>query len=304
MLSEYAISEVDELSTSIAGLDIEYVRTDEGTGPNRVTCAETSDFVLSLGRMGFSATANTEIPDGLVVIGLITRAASGGSWCGTDLEAGQLFVFTPGTTFVAAEPAGLAGTLLSVPVDSLANAGEQLGIGEPLLRRSVLPVSHRPEVARLVADLWAATAQPDVVEDVSASAALLENVARALADVGGQPAAAMRRLDRRTIVSDCLEFVESSGSNRPAMGDLCRASNASLSSVRQAFVEVFDMPPTQYFQYRQLNELRVELLRADPHDETVTRIASSLGVTHLGRTSGRYRALFGEVPSQTLLCTA
>ena len=303
MLSEHEISEVDGLSTAIAGLDIEYVRTDEGTGPNRVTIATTNVFVLSLGRMGFSATANTEIPEGVVVFGLIARAPSGGSWCGTDLEVGQLFVLTPGTTFAAYEPAGLAGTLLSVPDDNLANAGEQLGIGEPLLPGSVLPVSRRPEIAPLIADLWAATTQPELVEDVSVSAALLENAARAVADIGGQPAAAMRRLDRRKIVLDCLEFVESSGSNRPSMGDLCRASNASLSSVRQAFVEVFDMPPTQYFQYRQLNELRCELLRADPHDETVTRIACSLGVTHLGRTSGRYRALFGEVPSETLLCT-
>ena len=304
MVAEVEVLEVDELSTSIAGLDIEYVRTDRGFGPNSVTFAETDDFVLSLGRMGFSATANTEIPDGTVVFGLITRAVSGGSWCGVELEAGQLFVYTPGTTFVGFEPAGLAATLLIVPADSLANAGVQLGIGEPVLQGRVQPASDRPETARLLADLWAATAQPDMVEGVSASAALLESAARALADVGGQPAGAMRRLDRRTIVSDCLEFVESMGSCQFSMGDLSRAANASASSVRQAFVEVFDMPPTQYFQYRLLNEFRVELLRSNPHDETVTRIASSLGLTHLGRTSGRYRAVFGEVPSQTLLCTA
>jgi len=303
MLSEYEVSEVDELSTSIAGLEVDYVRTDEGTGPNRVTVAETDDFVLSLGRMGFSATANTEIPDGLVVFGLITRAASGGSWCGTELDAGQLFVLTPGTTFAAFEPTGLAGTLLSVPVDALANAGAELGIGEPLLRRSVQPVRRRPEMTRLVADLWSATTQPELVEVVAVSEAILASAAGVLVDIGGQPLAATRRLDRRKIVMDCLEHVESSGSNHPAMRDLCRASNAASSTVRQAFVEVFDMPPTEYFQYRQLNELRVELLRADAHDETVTRIAHSVGLMHLGRTSARYRALFGEAPSETLLCT-
>lgn len=139
---------------------------------------------------------------------------------------------------------------------------------------------------------------------MSGSAALLESAARALVDVDAQPARAIRRLDRRKIVSDCLEFVESSGSCQFSMSDLCRAANASESSVRQAFVEVFDMPPTQYFKHRLLNRLRVELLRADSGDDTVTRIASSLGVTHLGRTSGRYRDVFGEVPSQTLLSTA
>ena len=50
------------------------------------------------------------------------------------------------------------------------------------------------------------------------------------------------------------------------MSELCRAANASESSVRQAFVEVFDMAPTQYFQYRLLSMLRIELLRADARE--------------------------------------
>ena len=65
---------------------------------------------------------------------LITQAASGGIWCDTQLVAGQLFVLSPGTTFVG-EPAGLPGTFLTVPVESLATMGVQLGIGEPVLRR-------------------------------------------------------------------------------------------------------------------------------------------------------------------------
>ena len=101
-------------------------------------------------------------------------------------------------------------------------------------------------------------------------------------------------------MSDCLEFVESSRSHHPSMGELCRAANASESSVRQAFVEVFDVPPTQYFQSRLLSTLRVELLRADHRDDTVTNLAFSLGVKHLGRMSGRYRAVFDEAPSDTL----
>ncbi len=304
MVEHVEVVEVDELSTSIAGLDIEYVRTDRGMGPNRVTFVETDDLVVSLGRMGFSATANAEIPDGLVVFGLITHGVKGAVWCGTELEAGQLFVLTPGTTFAANEPSGLAATLVSMPVDSLAAAGVQLGIGEPVLRHSVEPVSRRPATDRLATDLWAASARLDLLEHGPASATLLESAAGALADGVGRPAAATRRLDRTKIVSDCLEFVESSESCQPSMSELCRAANASASSVRQAFVEVFDMAPTQYFQYRLLSRLRIELLRADPGEETVTRIASSLGVSHLGRTSGRYRAVFGEVPSQTLFAIA
>jgi AraC-like DNA-binding protein len=304
MAVEVEVLEVDELATAIGGLEVDYVRTDRGVGPIRLMLAETNDLVLSVGRMGFSATASMQVSDGVVVFGLITQAPQGGVWCGTELAAGQLFAFAPGTTFVGWEPTGLAATVLVASVDSLATAGVQLGLGEPVLRRVVKPVPHRPQTARLIADLWAATAQPDLVERPLGSMELLESAARALVDVDTQPAAAVRRLDRRRIVSDCLESVEASGSFQPSMSELCRATNTSASCVRGAFVEVFDMPPTQYFQHRLLSRLRVELLRADPANTTVTGIAGLLGVTHLGRTSGRYRAVFGEVPSQTLLSTA
>jgi methylphosphotriester-DNA--protein-cysteine methyltransferase len=131
----------------------------------------------------------------------------------------------------------------------------------------------------------------------------LESAVRALVDVGAQPGVVLRRLDRRRIVSDCLEFVEASGSLQPSMSEMCRAVNASGSSIRRAFVDVFDMPPSLYFQHRLLSRLRVELLRADPDDTTIAQVAGSLGVGHVGRTAGRYRAVFGEMPNRTLRST-
>jgi hypothetical protein len=117
-------------------------------------------------------------------------------------------------------------------VDSLAASGMQLGLGEPVLRRGVKPVSHRPETERLIANLWAATAQPDLVESPLGSTKLLESAARALVDFDTPPGAAYRRLDRRKIVSDCLEFVEASGSFQRSMSEMCRAANTSASCGR------------------------------------------------------------------------
>jgi hypothetical protein len=67
MVVEVEVSEVDELSTAIARTDVDYVRTDTGVGPIRLRLVETTDLVLSVGRMGFSATANMEISDQVVV---------------------------------------------------------------------------------------------------------------------------------------------------------------------------------------------------------------------------------------------
>ena len=113
-------------------------------------------------------------------------------------------------------------------------------------------------------------------------------------------ASARRRLDSRAIVLDCLACAERMEPRQPSMAELCRAASVSESTVRRAFIEVFAAPPRRYFQNRLLTQVRDELLLGDPVNETVTRIASSLGVTQFGRMAGRYRRLFDELPSETL----
>jgi len=92
-----------------------------------------------------------------------------------------------------------------------------------------------------------------------------------------------RGIGSRTIVIRSIEFAEMSHTNEPSVGGLCRAWGVSGSRLRQAFVDVFDLPPTKFFQQRLLGRLRDELGLADPTARSVTDIAASLGVTDFGR---------------------
>ena len=55
MTTTIEVTEVDGLSTSVAGPDIEYVRTDAGDVPNRVTSVKTSELTVCIGQMGIFA---------------------------------------------------------------------------------------------------------------------------------------------------------------------------------------------------------------------------------------------------------
>jgi AraC-like DNA-binding protein len=60
------------------------------------------------------------------------------------------------------------------------------------------------------------------------------------------------------------------------------------------------MGPIRFLTLRRMHLVQRALSRADPSSATVTRIVTDHGFWELGRFSVAYRALFGEMPSETL----
>jgi AraC-like DNA-binding protein len=195
----------------------------------------------------------------------------------------------------------LGATLLVASNRRVEAAAGDLGLLGAHTSKSVDPIGPSPAVDALRTALWRVTATPDLMDDPVERGWLLDAAVTAMAaSQRSSGAQAERRLDSKRIVLDCIEFANATDCHQPTMSELCRAASASQSRVRQAFVEVLDSPPMQFFQYRLLSRLCDELLQADPASENVTRIASSLGVTQLGRIAGRYHRQFQEFPSETL----
>jgi len=294
--------EAEDFATAIPGLDVEYVRTDGGNTPCRMTVAESDHAALSIGSMGFSATSRSEIPSDVGVFALITSAPFGGRYCGVDVSAGQLFFYAPATSFVGIETVGLEASFLTLPTMSLDRITE--GLHDTVMPRSVNPLAPGHALELLTSLLMSAGAQPRQTLDSRRGEHLLEAAAGVLAvdatSATSARSAVRRRLGSRTIVRSSIDYVETTQTTLPTMGELCRAAGTSESRLRQAFIDVLEMPPTKYFQHRMLSRLRQELLLADPAESSVTRIAGSLGITELGRTAGRYKKVFGELPKTTL----
>ena len=74
-----------------------------------------------------------------------------------------------------------------------------------------------------------------------------------------------------------------------------------VATVFHAYRTALGLGPRRYFELKRLNALRARLRTADPAIASVTALANELGFGDVGRMAGRYRALFGEAPSHTLL---
>lgn len=81
--------------------------------------------------------------------------------------------------------------------------------------------------------------------------------------------------------------------------ELAQIAGVPLRQLQQGFKTYTGMSPAQWLRLRRLNGARRELLACA--NTTVAEVAMNWSFWHLGRFSNSYRALFKELPSETLL---
>jgi len=106
---------------------------------------------------------------------------------------------------------------------------------------------------------------------------------------------------RATIASRFAAEVEANLDGPLLITDVCRKIGVPERTLRNLCQEQLGMSPHRFLALRRLHLVRQVLLRSDSHAATVTDIITSHGIWELGRFSGSYKALFGELPSTTLL---
>lgn len=83
------------------------------------------------------------------------------------------------------------------------------------------------------------------------------------------------------------------------IGALAKETGYSFSAIYKGFQQFRGYTPLNFLKRTRLVNLRKRLLEAPPN-VTLTKLATDLGFTHLGRLSADYKKQFGELPSDTL----
>lgn len=107
------------------------------------------------------------------------------------------------------------------------------------------------------------------------------------------------RLDRVTIVRRAMTVLDGAPTV-PTAADLARDVGVTSRTLLRTFQEAYGMPPKRYLLLRELHAVRRSLRAGGADDETVADILTRHGIWEFGRFAGRYRRLFGELPSHTL----
>lgn len=83
------------------------------------------------------------------------------------------------------------------------------------------------------------------------------------------------------------------------VADICDHIGTSRRSLEQSFRMYTGTSPKQFIQITRLEHCRRALRKAAP-GEQIRQVALNYGFWHMGQFSSDYKALFGELPSQTL----
>lgn len=109
-----------------------------------------------------------------------------------------------------------------------------------------------------------------------------------------------RRAEERAVMKRIGEWAADSPEETLNLLELSQVAGVSLRQLQHAFKAYTGMTPTHWLRLRRLNSAHRELLKRSPMETTVAEVAMQWSFWHLGRFSSSYRALFKQLPSETL----
>jgi AraC family transcriptional regulator, ethanolamine operon transcriptional activator len=108
-------------------------------------------------------------------------------------------------------------------------------------------------------------------------------------------------VSREKVFSTAVSLMNAWASRELRIDDLCKATGVSERTLRSVFNDQVGLGPHQYLQIQRLHRIRRALTATNPGKHTVAGIGARHGYWNGSRLAHDYRALFGELPSETLL---
>lgn len=297
----------DDYCRAVKQANVEFTLTQRAVAPWWNGYVDLPPLAIQFGSDGGASIANGTISDSnYVLIGRHhasdTEIVINGEWLYPDdfvlLPPGGQFIFScngPRTWVAITAP--------KVVVESLWSHQERLRLRVAERRACIVPIDAATtrNIIETAEVLW--RLRNERIDDgcvIEQARDLARLVERVLSQDGLTSRASLETLKYYDIIAPALADLHQLDSfDEWYVEDLARRSSVHPRTLLRAFQRVLRMGPVSYLRYRQLNLIRRKLIEPSLY-RTITEVMQSVGVTDMGRVSGAYRALFGELPSQTV----
>ncbi len=299
MIAEaYLPNRVDPLGTGPLELRLDALRLDSATvglisfgTETRLLTAEATDYHVNLPVHG----------------GVVNRTGRGVE---TAAVPGLATVFMPGYPADILWGADSLQLCLKIPAPTVVEELEQLlgrSVSKPLVFENEMDLST-PTARGWRASLEVLRTELTDGPGLASQMRVARHLERLVVDglLLGQPHTYSDALERGTWrpssgpVARARQLLEEQPEEPWSTSSLAVRVHVSVRSLQEGFARDLGVPPMKYLQQVRLRRARDLLREASSAQTTVARVASGLGVSHLGRFAAAYRLEFGESPSETL----
>ena len=296
--------DTEELSRSLRNADVRAMQINRG-GFRAVLKRRFSDgwnfqFINFL--EGVSSCAGGAAPDRHVFV-VPLETVPGCRLLGGELSDASIGVYAPGGEHACITRGGLVEAVVAPPSSLLASAienGDYLELPQWGARHSIVSEAKLNQFRTVLRRLQAIGAEQ------TASAAIMrslnDSLATGLIALISEPednhSMGRTPMPRRPILNKIGDLMNEREGEILFASELAARAGVSHPTLQRVFLEWFGLPPARYLMLRRLYLARGRL-RSGAYS-TVSEVAESCGFVELSRFAKRYKAVFGELPSQTL----
>jgi len=286
-----------------------YAQLSAGTMRSRLTEATSGRVHVFRKWMSERVVQQGHLPPGQICFALLSGRATGASRMqGQELREDQLFLVRGGEEFTIQRAKGmelLAFTCRAEDFRRLLDEAPWPQQARALLSRPAVgvPAEALQQMRRQVLGILGRrlprhSTSSAFGRDLAMLTELFESLRAVFACAGGVRET-FASASAGFIVAECHRIVAASGDSPPDIEVLCQRLRASRRSLQNSFRQIADTTPVHYLRGLRLNLVRTRLMSTSPAQLSVSQAAADQGFGHLSHFTERYKALFGELPSQT-----
>lgn len=301
-----AITCLEDLRPAVQGADLAVVQMSRAPITGSLAFASEDGVVYSSGWIGGRVTLVGSLSERMITVGTGLDFAPGTRHWLREVGAGEVGVFLAGDEHDAYYPPGALYATATLPIERLE---ERAARADLVLERRTLGgsgIANGRIAEAVLADLRARFAF--VHRGGQHTSASPRNLGASLLDVlvehlGREPRQRFGPSSARglvPVVDRARVFIEAHLDQPLSIDVIATGIGTSRRTLQRAFAHVLDEPVQAYVRRLRLHRIRRDLASAAEARCTIATVANRWGMGELGRLAGRYRELFGELPSDTL----
>lgn len=304
--SRFAISRPEDLSDAVYGAGLEVTQFSRAPMTGSLAFAMRDGILYSSGFIEGRVALVGPLSTSMITLGVGLKIGPGSRHWLNEVSTGDIGVWLPGDEHDAFYTPGSLYATVTLTLARLEEyaAGAGLVLDARMLGGTGFDV--RKVTQHEIAALRGTFARIHHRQDVRSAAAgtigerLLDVV---IAHFGRLPRPRIGRshpVGPARVVARARDYIHAHLEEPLSIAAIAAAAHASRRTLHRAFHSVLGETPQAYVQNLRLHRIRHRLASNAEVGCTIAMVANQWGISELGRLSGRYRALFGELPSRTL----